>query len=123
LKECENDFPNSAGSLTASHVRLFLLSLQNKGIAPASVNAYYRALNTFFNWLETEGLLDKSPMQTIKPPRIPKKVIKPFSFQDIANLLVLTARTNYLDLRNRVIILAFLDTGLRLFLPIFSSST
>jgi len=53
-------------------------------------------------------------MQNIKPPKIPKKIIKPFSSQDINNLLLLCAGNKFLDLRNRAIVLLFLDTGLRL---------
>ena len=109
-----NNFPDEAASITASHVRLFLLSLQERGLAPASVNAYYRALNTFFNWLVNEGFIEKSPMQTIKPPRIPRKVVKPFSRQDIDNLLLVCSGTRFLDVRNRAMVLILLDTGLRL---------
>ena len=109
-----NNFPDEAASITASHVRLFLLSFQERGLAPASVNAYYRALNTFFNWLVNEGFIEKSPMQNIKPPRVPKKIIKPFSRQDIDNLLLVCSGTRFMDVRNRAMVLILLDTGLRL---------
>ena len=101
-------------SESASSVRLFLLSLQDRQLLPHTVHIYYRSLNTFFSWLETEGLIAKSPMANIKPPKVPRQVIKPFSQQDIENLLLLCSGDKFLDVRNRAMILLFLDTGLRL---------
>jgi integrase/recombinase XerC len=57
-----------AQDVTPHHIRLFLLSLQETNI-PISVHAYYRAVRRFFNWLIAEGLLGKSPMSNIRPPR------------------------------------------------------
>jgi site-specific recombinase XerD len=94
-------------------VRLFLLSLQQSTFKPGTVHIYYRSLKTFFNWLVAEGYYEKSPMQNVKPPKLPRPVIMPFSLQDIQNLLKLTAGSKFLDLRNRAIFLLFLDTGVR----------
>lgn len=101
------------GEVTVHHIRLFLLKLQDKN-SPISVRDYYKSLRRFFNWLVEEGLLERTPMTTIHPPRIPKKIIRPFSPQDIDNLLLLCSGNHFLDIRNRAIILVFLDTGLRL---------
>jgi len=100
--------------ISASSVRLFLLSLQDRQLPPHTVHIYYRSLNTFFSWLEAEGLIAKSPMANIKPPKVPRQVIKPFSQQDIENLLLLCSGDKFLDVRNRAMVLLFLDTGLRL---------
>lgn len=113
----QHGFPDDPGKVTASDIRLFLLSQQQRGLSPASVNAYYRPLKTFFNWLVTEGFINEkpgSPMEKIKPPRIPRKIVRPFSRQDIDNLLLVSSGTRFIDLRNRAIVLLFLDTGLRL---------
>lgn len=106
--------------ITAQHIRLFLLSYHDKclpngrKLTSATVNAYYRALKTFFNWLVAEGFLTKSPMQNIKPPKVDKKIIRPFSPKDIEDILLLCSGNKFLDLRNRSIVLLFMDTGLRL---------
>ena len=108
-----NGFPQ-AGQLTSNNIRMFLLSLNDRHLQPATVHAYHRALRTWFTWLVNEGLLEKTPMQNIKPPRLPKKIPHPFSTQDLENLLLLTSGNHFVDIRNRAIILTFLDTGLRL---------
>lgn len=114
VKKFTNGELDNASDVSSNHIRLFLLSLQEKKLCPSTLDAYYRALNTFFAWLVAEGVMRHTPMQNIKPPRVPRKVIKPFSKQDIENLLLLCSGYKFLEVRNRAIILLFLDTGIRL---------
>jgi len=100
--------------LSTAQVRMFLLSLQERGLRPSSVHNHYKCLRAFFNWLVNEGAIPENPMHNIKPPKVPRLIIKPFSRGDIDNLLLLCSGNRFLDLRNRAIILVFLDTGLRL---------
>lgn len=100
--------------LSRGHIRLFLLSLQERSLNPSTVNAYYRTLKTFFNWMVDEGISRKSPMDNIKPPRVPSTKPKPFSHNDIKKLLLLCSGDRFLQGRNRAMVLLFLDTGLRL---------
>jgi len=115
----KQNLPLRATQLTNHHVRLFLFHLQQKlnrdrKLQPTTIHAYYRALKTFFNWLVDEGVLDRSPMQNIKPPKLPKVRPKPFSEDDMARLLLLCSGQRFVDIRNRAMILLFWDTGLRL---------
>jgi len=103
-----------AEDITSNDVRLFLYSLQEKKRTPETVHCYYRGLKSFFNWLVAEGILSKSPMATIRPPKLPMKIIQPLEHEDIMNLLLLCSGNNFVEVRNRAIILIFLDTGLRL---------
>ncbi|GAG44187.1 unnamed protein product, partial [marine sediment metagenome] len=70
---------NNLADISTYNVRLFLLSLQERFLSPATVNVYYRTLNTFFSWLEVEGIIKESPMLKIKLPRVPRKIMRPFS--------------------------------------------
>jgi len=94
-------------------IRLFLLKLRETN-SPISVGDYYKAIQRFFNWLKDEQLIVKTPMQNIKPPKKEQRIVKPFSQQDIDNLLLLCSGNHFVNIRNRAIILVFLDTGLRL---------
>ena len=53
-------------------------------------------------------------MANIKKPRLPKKLIRPFSTQDIQRMRMLTSGNRFADVRNRAVILLLLDTGIRL---------
>ncbi len=104
---------NDPGQVTASEVRQFLLKLQEKN-APASVSGYYKSVSRFFNWMVEEKILERSPMATIRPPRVPQKVIMPFNPEHIKLLLLLCDDRTFIGARNKALVLAFLDTGLRL---------
>jgi integrase/recombinase XerC len=99
--------------ITANHVRLFLVGLQAR-CTPHSVKDYYGCVNRFFNWMVAEGTLERNPMASMHPPRVPKKIIQPFKMEQIRDLLLLCDENRFLGARNKAIILTFLDTGLRL---------
>ena len=101
------------GQVAASEVRQFLLKLQEKN-APASVSGYYKSVNRFFSWMVEEKVLEQSPMTRIRPPKVPQKVIMPFSLEHIKLLLLLCDDRAFIGARNRALVLMFLDTGLRL---------
>jgi len=103
---------NRLEEINSTQIRLFLLDRQQR-CKPASVKDYYGCIARFFNWLVEEEIIEESPMARMRPPRVPKQLIKPFKPQDITDLLSLCDNT-FLGLRNRAIILTFLDTGLRL---------
>lgn len=109
---CRSQGITTPAEVNTNHIRLFLVGIQQY-CKPASVKAYYGSVNRFFNWLVEEGALELNPMGRMHPPRVPKQLIKPFRRQDIADLLAL-CDNSFLGLRNRAIILTFLDTGLRL---------
>ena len=100
-------------SLTASDVRMFLGKLRDS-VSPISVGDYYRCVKQFLNWMVEERVLKQNPMATIRPPKVPKKVITPFTADHIKRLLLLCDDRQFLGARNRAIVLMFLDTGLRL---------
>ena len=99
--------------VTADDVRLFILNLQETN-NPQSVHDYYRTVKRFFNWLIEEGVLQTSPMEKIHPPKVEQKVIVPFKPEHIRVMLMLCDPNTFCGLRNRAMILIFVDTGVRL---------
>lgn len=100
--------------ISAYNVRLFIASLQESQRESSTIHAFYRALHSFFNWLIAENVIEKHPMANIKPCRLTKKTVRPFTDHDIKNLLIVTGGDTFLAMRNRAMILLLLDTGLRL---------
>ena len=101
--------------VTSIHVRMFL-DRQRDTCNSISVHGYYRSVKRFFNWLVEEELLpkNKNPMDKVKPPRVERKVIQPFSDEQISKLLILCDQRTFIGSRNQTIILIFYDTGVRL---------
>jgi len=120
-----NLFPSEPHKLSAVHVRQFLWYLVSepnrwdgkspRAKKPASrttAHDYYRALRTFFNWLEREGLVHENPFAHLKPPKTEKKVITALTPEEIARLFQCCLKTP-METRNKAIVSVLLDTGLR----------
>jgi len=117
---------------TPECIQLFFVWLSENGRRLVTLNAYYRGLNTFFNWLCEVGLRQENPMRRVKAPKpenpLPKTVtedhflatMKQIDTSDPTQLRwaalfallfdtgaraneILTLRIGDLDLKNRII--------------------
>lgn len=121
----EQGFP-AVQKLTAVHIRHFLWYLASephrwdstspaakRQVSSTTVNCYFRALRTFFNWLEREDLIIENPFKNLKAPKINKTVVQALSTVEIDRLFKVCSVKSPLDVRNTAILSVFLDTGLR----------
>ena len=60
---------------------------QKKGLTGHTINCYLRAIRAFWSWLEAEEFIETNPFDRIMVPKPPKKVIMPFSEDQIRALL------------------------------------
>ncbi len=79
---------------------------------------YYKALRRFFNWLVEESLIETSPLSIIHFKAPPTAPIEPFSIEEIKRLIAICdldikAGARYTGLRNKAMVLLFLDSALR----------
>jgi len=100
--------------VTPDDIRQFILYLQERNNSSASVHGYYKCVKRFFNWLVEEDVLESSPMAKIRPPKVEQKIILPYQPDHLKTLLHLYDTNTFCGLRNRAMVLVFLDTGVRL---------
>ncbi len=105
-----NDITTPEG-ITPDIIRRFLVHLKQRGLSDNSVHRHARGIKTFLNFLVREELLDSSPMRKVAMPKLEKKILSPFTREDIEALL--KACQGPSALRDRAMILCLLDTGLR----------
>ena len=118
----QNEFPQIQ-RLTAVHIRHFFWYLSSethrwnstspaakRPASPTTVNGYFRALHTFFNWLEQEELIIGNPLRNLKTPRPDHKVIRALTTSDLEKLFKLCAGKSALEVRNKAILSVFVDT-------------
>lgn len=79
-------------SATRDEITAWLLALRDRGLAAGSVETYYRSARAFFNWCVREELLADSPMRTIRPPKLPEKMI-PLPGDDELRAMLATCKT------------------------------
>jgi site-specific recombinase XerD len=111
-------YASSVGASTAADVDETLVRdffrFKSRTCKPVSRNDYYRHVRLFLNWLIERGIIKFNPMESMKPPKVERKIIKPFSRDDIKKLLSCCDDSKFLGARNKAFILLLLDTGLRL---------
>jgi integrase/recombinase XerC/integrase/recombinase XerD len=99
--------------ITTDHIRGFIFHLQQFN-SPKSVNGYYKVVSRFFSWLVDEDRLIDNPMVKVKPPRVPQKLVKVFTPEQIQKILLLCEDGTRTGIRNKAMILTLLDNGIRL---------
>jgi site-specific recombinase XerD len=74
-------------SLAKTDIQEWLISMEATH-AQASRNAYYRGARRFYGWAEAEGLVNVSPMATMKPPHVDEV---PVPLPDVAEVQAVIA--------------------------------
>jgi site-specific recombinase XerD len=88
-------------------------------VCHTTVHHYYVVLANFFGWVVREGFLKENPASKIKVAKPKNKVIKPYTYEEVSQLLAVCdndyeSNAKFLGSRNRAIVLVFIDSGVRL---------
>jgi site-specific recombinase XerD len=86
----------------------------NRMVSPTTVKSYYISLSALFTWAMEEQLITSNPAATVKKPKLPNKSVKGCEPETIKILINEFNGKSFNDLRNKAMLLMFLDTGLRL---------
>lgn len=97
-----------------THIRAFLEDRKKSGATSLTVDSYFRLLRTFWNFLVRDGLVAESPMRRVERPRRDKRMVKPFTPEQIAQMLNLLDPADPINVRDRALILFLADSGLRI---------
>jgi integrase/recombinase XerC len=86
---------------------------------PSTAWPYYKALRRLFNWSVEEGLLLENPTKDLHFKATPLPPIQPYNLDELKKFLAvceLDIKTvaRFTGLRNKAMILLFIDSGLRL---------
>jgi len=101
-------------SITAPIVRRFMLEL-SKMHNPGGVHAAYRAVRAFLRWYDAEVEHQgwTNPMGKVRAPKVPQEPLEPVSLDDLRAMLATCKGKALTDRRDKAVMLALLDTGLR----------
>ena len=124
----ERQLPDKVDEIGISEARRFIFHLQNevtrwesnpytrdeKRLSPFSVQGYVITIKAFWLWLVTEGYVSDNPMERLRIPKVPRKVIATFTPEQLKKMISHLDLSNPRAFRDYTIILLFLDTGVRL---------
>jgi len=105
---------NDPIKISASDIRNFLIHLENNGHNHGGVHAHFRVVRSFMYWYEEENELTDwtNPIRKVKV-KTPKDIpLEPADISAVKEILK-TCGNDFTGIRDKAIILIFLDTGIR----------
>ena len=95
------------------HIKKALLSLRSRP-SPARYNHPYQYLHALFSWCAKQDYLPYNPFDKLDLKILKDEGnIKPASIEDIQSFLKCLDKHNYCELRDYIITMVMLDTGIR----------
>ena len=110
----EDGVPAEIEAIERRHIEEWMVHLRERGIRPASLSNYYRALQQFWKWLVEDGELPASPMAHTTTPQVPEQPPPVLRHEEIKALLDACAGSSFAERRDSAIARLLLETGMRL---------
>lgn len=104
---------SGADRIDRKEILLFLSDLKRRALAASSTARILSTLRTFFQFLNTEGVLSHDPLAHIHSPRQPFRLPKALHPTEVEALLNFPKGENPIGLRNDAMIELLYATGLR----------
>jgi integrase/recombinase XerD len=100
--------------LKTNHIKYFLREKDVKGRKPNYINDLLKVCKNFCKYLFEEQYTQSILTDHIKNVKKSKTIIKTFTDKQVINMLKCYSRFDYLSLRNKLMLILFFDTGIRL---------
>jgi integrase/recombinase XerC len=101
-------------AVAKGHVEAFQAWMVQTRSASTALNKY-KCLQQFFRWLQTdEQVIDRNPMDRVRPPKTPVKLVPVLREDDTAKVLQACRGKGFVSLRDEALIRLYANTGARL---------
>ena len=114
LRQAKRDSsPIRVGSISSDDIRGYLHSLDRRGEKAASLARKLASLRSFFRFLLREEVVKTNPTETLRSPRLPKRLPRVLTKDDAAALMTFPSGPSPLPLRDRALLETMYSTGAR----------
>ncbi|APG64967.1 integrase [Tenacibaculum todarodis] len=97
-----------------SQIRSWIVSLVNRELSNKSINRKVTSLKSFYKFLQKIEQIELNPLAKHKALKVQKKVQIPFSKEEVTQVLnVISEKTDFISVRNKLIVELFYSTGIR----------
>jgi site-specific recombinase XerD len=107
-----NGMPTAARAVRREHVESYIAARRDQ-VKPASQSVEFRALQQFWRWALEEEEIERSPMEKMRPPRVPDTPVPVVGMADFRKLLRTAEGTDFRNRRDMAVMLMLFDTGIR----------
>ena len=114
LRYLENEFScTELEDLNYKMIQQYIKFMSNKGLKESYINNQIKLMRAFFNYCMQESYINRNPMDKIHWQKEIKPLIETFSDEEVVKMVNFYGTTKYLDIRNKLIMIIFFDTGIR----------
>ena len=98
---------------TKEDIQNFFIDLDKKAKSNTTKAHYYTVINSFYKYLQEEEILLKNPCETLRSPKIPQKIPKYLTYEEVTKILNMPLKTSY-DYRTKAMLELLYATGMRI---------
>jgi len=115
VRFCEGRLITRISQVTPNDIREYLLKLSDEGHTPGGTHAAFRSLRAFLRWWENEVEPEgwKNPISKVKAPKVGVEPLDPVDLDIVGKMLETCQKDSFVGDRDRAILMALLDTGVR----------
>lgn len=96
------------------HIKQFIVMLQGKKNKPSYINDLLKAVKCLCHYASDEGYTPELLTKKVKNVKEPKVLIHTFSDDEIVRMIQYYDGSDFLSVRNRLMLMMLFDTGLRI---------
>lgn len=100
-------------SIEYQDIRLYINYLYKQNYSNKTISRNISALRSFFKYLKVNNIIKNNPMLLISNPKLEKKLPKYLNFDETEKLLNAFDDSNYINIRNSLIMELLYSTGIR----------
>ncbi|HKJ03933.1 MAG TPA: site-specific tyrosine recombinase XerD [Longimicrobiales bacterium] len=101
------------GDVTPAHLRDWVFTLKDRGLAPASIRRAQSAVRTYFAFLLAEGAVTADPTERLESPKLGRRLPDFLTHEEVRALLEAPDPSSALYWRDRAILELLYATGMR----------
>ncbi len=100
-------------SVTTTNLNSYILYLEKNGFAAATISRNIASIKAFFHYSYKEGRILEDPSETLKSPKIEKKIPEVMTPKEVVRLLEQPKGSNLKEIRDKAMLELLYATGIR----------
>ncbi|MGD8319426.1 MAG: site-specific tyrosine recombinase XerD [Gemmatimonadota bacterium] len=109
----QEDGVSKPSEVTPAHLRAWVFSLKEAGMAPTSIRRAQSAVRTYYAFLLAEGAVEADPTERLESPKLGRRLPDYLTHDEVARLLEAPDPDARLFWRDRAILEVLYATGMR----------
>jgi integrase/recombinase XerC len=106
--------PQTLDDINPTMVAEFLAGLRGRGLSSETVYDHFKDLRIWLNWCCKQEMLDRNPLNRMRPPKREHKIKPVPSVEELQQLIAAAATDDsWISKRNRALVIVLIGTGLR----------